>query len=99
LHCLCSPDPDGKNQQANTARAGMLLNAGASISAREDQYSSTPLGWVARNNNLGMARFLLSRGAPTNLPDDKPWSTPLAWATRRGHSEIASILRAAGAKA
>jgi len=99
LHCLCMPDPDGKDLEANTVRASMLLDAGASISAREDQYSSTPLGWAARNNNSGMVRFLLVRGAPTNLPDDKPWATPLAWATRRGHTAIVEILRAAGAKA
>jgi ankyrin repeat protein len=97
LHCLCRPDPDGKEAESNTLRAAMLLDAGASISAREDQYSSTPLGWAARHNNPAMVNFLLSRGAPTNLPDDKTWATPLAWATRRGHSEIVSILRAAGA--
>jgi ankyrin repeat protein len=97
LHCLCMPDPHSKGVESNSTRAAMLLDAGASISAREEQYSSTPLGWAARNNNPGMVRFLLSRGAPTNLPDDKPWATPLAWATRRGHSEIVSILREAGA--
>jgi len=97
LHCLCMPDPHDKEFELNSRRAAMLLGAGASISPREDQYSSTPLGWAARNNNPGMVRFLLSRGAPTNLPDDKPWATPLAWATRRGHGEIVTILRQAGA--
>jgi ankyrin repeat protein len=97
LHCLCTPDRKGKEIELNTRRAAMLLDAGASISAREDQYSSTPLGWAARNNNLGMLRFLLSRGAPANLQDDKRWATPLAWATRRGHGEIVEILLAAGA--
>jgi ankyrin repeat protein len=97
LHCLCTPDPDGKQSEANVLRASILLDAGASINAREDQYSSTPLGWAARNNNLPMVRFLLARGAQTNLPDDKPWATPLAWATRRGHAEIVKVLRAAGA--
>jgi ankyrin repeat protein len=97
LHCLCTPDPDNKVLESNAQRAAMLLDAGASISAREDEYSATPIGWAARNNNPGMVRFLLSRGAPTNLPDDKPWATPLAWATRRGHTEIVKILREAGA--
>jgi ankyrin repeat protein len=99
LHMLCKPDPQGQAQKHNTACAGMLLAAGANISAREDEYSSTPLALAARNNNPGMVRFLLSRGAPINLPDDKPWATPLAWAIRRGHTEIIQILREAGATA
>jgi ankyrin repeat protein len=97
LHMLCTPDPRRQSLEANTQRAGMLLDAGATISAREDQCSSTPLAWAARNNNPGMVRFLLSRGAPMNLADDKPWATPLAWATKRGHTEIVQILRKAGA--
>jgi len=99
LHMLCRQDPQGMDQELNTLRAGMLLDAGANISAKEDQFSAAPLGWAALNNNIGMVRFLLSRGAPTNLPDDKSWATPLAWATKRGHTEIAQILREAGASA
>ena len=99
LHMLCRQDPHGKDKELNTLRGGMLLDAGANISAREDQFSTTPLGWAALSNNEAMVRFLLSRGAPTNLPDDKPWATPLAWATKRGHSEIVKILRDAGASA
>src|SRR5262249_35639098 len=74
LHMLCRTDPGNETVQC----AAMLLDAGANISLREDDYSSTPLGWAARNNNPGMVRFLLSRGAPLNLPDDKAWATPLA---------------------
>jgi ankyrin repeat protein len=97
LHLLCGPDPQGTAGDINTLRARLLLDAGATLSARDEQYSSTPLAWAARNNNLPMVEFLLSRGAPTNLPDDKPWATPLAWATRRGHTKIAERLRQAGA--
>ncbi|HTG72592.1 MAG TPA: ankyrin repeat domain-containing protein [Terriglobia bacterium] len=79
--------------------AAILLNAGATITARDDEYRSTPLGWAARVNSLTMVEFLLSHGAPTNLPDDAPWATPLAWATRRGHSQIVEMLRIAGATA
>jgi ankyrin repeat protein len=95
LHMLCGPDPQGKATERNTLCAGMLLNAGATISAREDQFCATPLALAARNNNPGMVRFLLSGGAPANLPDDKPWATPLAWAIQKGHKEIEQILRAA----
>jgi len=81
----------------NTECAAILLDAGATITARDDDYHSTPLGWAARTNSPTLVKFLLSRGAPTNLPDDEAWATPLAWATRRGHTEVVEILRTAGA--
>jgi ankyrin repeat protein len=81
----------------NTECAAALLDAGATITARDDEYRSTPLGWAARTDSPTMVEFLLSRGAPANLPDDEPWATPLAWAGRRGHGRVVSILRSAGA--
>jgi ankyrin repeat protein len=81
----------------DTERAAILLDAGANITARDDDYRSTPLAWAARRNAPSMVEFLLSRAAPTNLPDDEPWATPLAWATRRGHTQVVEMLRAAGA--
>jgi ankyrin repeat protein len=81
----------------NSECAGILLDAGATITARDDEYRSTPLGWAARTNSPTMVAFLLSRGAATNLPDDEPWGTPLAWATRRGHAKVVDLLRSAGA--
>ncbi len=96
LHDLCRGGKRGKTEGA-FARAAILLEAGASISAREEEYRSTPLGFAARTNMPDMVEFLLARGAPTNLPDDEPWATPLAWAERRGHAEVAEILRQHGA--
>jgi ankyrin repeat protein len=94
LHLLCNgPDDTG----GKVERAATLLDAGANIAARDDEYRSTPLAWAARANAAAMVEFLIARGAPTNLPDEEPWATPLAWAHRRGHSQIASILRARGA--
>jgi ankyrin repeat protein len=87
LHTLCRAEP------GSIERAAILLDAGAAISPREEEYNSTPLAWAARHNAREMVEFLLARGAPVALPDDEPWSTPLAWATRRGHTEIAAILR------
>ena len=75
----------------------MLLDAGATITARDDMYRSTPLAWAAHQNMTDMVTLLLERGAPARHPDDEPWATPLAWATRRGHEQVASLLRAAGA--
>jgi ankyrin repeat protein len=94
LHLVCR-EPDSKGRYIELA--GVLLDAGADISARDDEFASTPLAWAARTNAVQMVEFLLARGAPTNLPDDQPWATPVAWAERRHHAEIVSILRRHGA--
>ena len=82
----------GRGHIAPSAQA-ILLDAGAAISPKDEDYRSTPLAWAARNGLPDMVAFLLERGAATNLPDDEPWATPLAWATRRGHHEIVDLLR------
>ena len=97
LHLLCSRDVRNRTTAHRTKCASILLEAGATMSPRDDGYRSTPLAWAARNNLPDMVEFLLGRGAPTSLPDDRPWATPLAWATRRGHAHIVRRLRQAGA--
>jgi ankyrin repeat protein len=98
LHDLCGRDGRGR-ANANRAECAMaLLEAGADVSARDDDYRSTPLAWAARSDLPDMVELLLARGAPTSLPDDEPWATPLSWATRRGHEPVAGILRRAGAR-
>lgn len=97
LHDLCGRDGRGRPRGRRTECANILLDAGANISAKDEDYRSTPLAWAARNDLPDMVELLLARGAPTNLPDDEAWSTPLAWARRRGHDQIAEILRKAGA--
>jgi len=96
LHLVCGrgPDPTGRAIEL----AGILLDAGADISARDDEFESTPLAWAARANALQMVEYLLERGAPTNLPEDQRWATPLAWAERRQLTEVAAVLRRHGAK-
>lgn len=78
-------------------RAAILLDAGANISPRDDEYRSTPLAWAARTNALAVSAFLLPRQAPTNLPDHERWATPLAWAERRGHVDMSALLTRHGA--
>ncbi|HVY94505.1 MAG TPA: ankyrin repeat domain-containing protein [Bryobacteraceae bacterium] len=96
LHAL-SRKGKPEEMKESIERATILLDAGAALSPREEEYNSTPLAWAARTNNRDMLEFLLARGAPVTLPDDASWSTPLAWAKRRGHTEIADILRRHGA--
>ena len=98
LHDLCGRDARGRPRAHRVECAAIFLDAGAMISAKDEDYRSTPLAWAARHNLPDMVEYLLSRGAPTNLPDDEPWATPLAWAMKRGHQQIINILRVAGAK-
>jgi len=100
LHHICR-QPEMKRWISSGAadaieKAAILLDAGANISAREEEYRSTPLAWAARSGAVEMVRFLLSRGVPPTYPDDEPWATPLAWAERRQHATIVSILRQQG---
>jgi ankyrin repeat protein len=99
LHDLCGRDGRGRARRHRLECAKIFLDAGADISARDDDYQSTPLAWAARSNIADMVELLLARGAPTNLPDDEPWATPMAWASRRGHTRIVAMLEAAGARA
>ena len=97
LHALCSRDDRGRTMDHRIECAELLLDAGATISARERQYRATPLACAAGNDLPDMVEFLLARGAPPNLPDDDPAVTPLACANARGHRRIAGILRRHGA--
>ncbi len=97
LHDLCGRDNRGRPSPHREHCAAILLDAGATLTARDEDYRSTPLAWAARNGLPDMVAMLLARGASGRLPDDAPWATPLAWATRRGHAAIAESLRTAGA--
>jgi ankyrin repeat protein len=97
LHATCGRDARGRPLEHRVECAIILLGAGADISARDEEYRSTPLAWAARNGLPDMVELLLLRGAPIRLEDDEPWATPLAWAIRRGHERIVEMLRAAGA--
>jgi ankyrin repeat protein len=81
-------------RKGNVEAAGLFLDHGADLHARDEDICSTPLGWAAKFGQKQMVEFLLQRGAKPNLPDDPSWATPLAWATRRGHAEIAELLSA-----
>lgn len=46
LHDLCSGSKRGQTPQDAIERARILLDAGASITARDEEYRSTPLAWA-----------------------------------------------------
>jgi hypothetical protein len=57
--------------------ANILLDAGATISAKDEEYRSTPLGLhgMICQTLPDMVELLIGRGATLNLADDEPWAT------------------------
>jgi ankyrin repeat protein len=80
-------------KRGKIAIASVALDFGADINIMDTEYSSTPLGWAAREGHKEMVEWLLQKGADRDLPKDEPWAKPIAWATRRGHKEIVEILK------
>ena len=74
------------------AAVSWILDRGADINRRDNEFDSTPLAWAARTGRAEMIELLLSRGALRKLPDDEPWSTPAAWARRRSLVDILKLL-------
>jgi len=73
--------------------ARVLLECGADIHARDEDYAATPLAWAVVYGKKDMVKFLLENGAEIELPDDEPWATPLFWAQRKGYAKIADLLQ------
>jgi ankyrin repeat protein len=80
------------SNEGTVSAVDWLLERGADLHVRDQQFESTPLAWAARAGREDMVKFLLSRGAKPVLPDDEPWATPTAWARRRGHQHILYLL-------
>ena len=89
---------DGRDYSSMYKTAQLFIEHGVDLDSRDEEYSSTPLGWAARWGRVDTVRLLLERGAKPNLPDDPEWATPLAWACKKGHANGERILREAGAE-
>jgi ankyrin repeat protein len=74
--------------------AVLFLDHGADVNARDEELSSTPLGWAAKNGHAAMVELLLSRGTKARDDGGPPWAAPIAWARRRGHDQIVQLLSA-----
>lgn len=78
--------------QERVAFATVLLDAGASLDARDNVLRSTPLGWACRWGRIELVRLMLARGADPLELGAEPWARPEAWARRMGHRQIAELL-------
>ena len=73
------------------AVAAQLLQAGASFSAVDNVYGSTPLHYAAYYGESSIANLLLQANAsPTAV--DKDGDTPAQCAKRQGHGDLAARL-------
>ena len=62
LHALCTRDERGRTMKHRTRCAALLLDAGATIAAMDEQ-GATPLAYATRNNLPDMIEFLSRHGA------------------------------------
>lgn len=97
--------PDVKNENGQTPLhhmatitdgllfAEMLLDAGASLTVRDDVLQSTPLGWACRWGRFKLVQLYLERGADTVEPMAEAWASPLAWAEKGERGGIVELLR------
>jgi ankyrin repeat protein len=77
-------------RKGDVENAGIVLDHGADLDARDEDIRSTPLGWAAKFGRLRMVELLLERGAKPNLPDDPAWASPLKWPCVAGMSRSPS---------
>ena len=73
------------------AVAAQLLQAGASVSAVDNVYGSTPIHLAAYIGKSSIANLLLQTNAiPTAV--NKDGRTPAQYATHQGHGDLAAML-------
>ena len=77
--------------EGKEAVAAQLLQAGASVSAVDNVYGSTPLHYAAYYGKSSIANLLLQANAsPTAV--DKYGDTPAHYAKQQGHGDLAAML-------
>jgi len=74
----------------------VLLDAGASVDAKDDVLGGTPLHFAAEHGHHAVVERLLAAGATVDLVDTEG-RTPLHWAAEKGHDATLERLLAAGA--
>jgi ankyrin repeat domain-containing protein 50 len=100
---LETKDDIGRTPLSWAARYGhealvkLLLEKGAELETKDEEYGQTPLSWAARNEHEAVVKLLLEKGAKLETKDDIG-RTPLSWAAEKGHEAVVKLLLEKGAK-
>ena len=77
--------------------AELLIDNGANVNAKDDQFGGTPLHGAAMEGHRETAELLIAKGAYVNAKS-KVGVTPLDLAEAHNHTETANLLRKHGGK-
>ena len=80
-------------ERGDLENATIFIKKGADLEARDEEISSTPLGWAVKYGKLEMVELLLKHGARADVNGGPLWASPLQWSIRRGHKAIEKLLR------
>ena len=85
-------------KKGHAAIVKLLLEKGANVDQRDQQYGSTALMFAAENGHSETCKVLLNRGADVNQgKTDDGFTTALMFAAHGGHSETCQVLLEGGA--
>ncbi|KAL7781716.1 hypothetical protein V8C43DRAFT_319567 [Trichoderma afarasin] len=73
------------------AIAKLLVEKGADIEAKDNNYGQTPLLWAAKSGHEALIKLLVEMGADIEVKD-KHGQTPLLWAARNGREALIKLL-------
>ena len=94
---------DGQTPLSWAARNGheavvkLLLEKGAELETKDENYVRTPLSWAARYGHEAVVKLLLEKGAELETKS-KSSQTPLSWAAANGHEAVVKLLLEKGAE-
>jgi ankyrin repeat protein len=74
-----------------------LIEDGADLESKDDEYGRTPLSWAAENGHEPVVKLLIEKGADLESKDNEYGRTPLSWAAENGHDSVVKLLVEEGA--
>ncbi|ROT35327.1 ankyrin [Sodiomyces alkalinus F11] len=70
----------------------LLLEKGADVNIKDDDYGQTPLSWAAENGHEKVVKLLLGRDEVDVDTQDKLGRTPLSWTAANGHDVVVKMI-------